>query len=338
MLATVRMAMLVAVVTLISVPNGIAQVRQGFSYNGETVRIGDLPARVQQELYEIDLEANEKKREVIDRFVIDRFIDDLASRERRSAADIERDLLSVPTATEAELRAFYDANSNRVGQPFDQIKDQISDFIHEQRTRLRMGELLAKIRTDTGYRANLPLPPQPRFDVATDGYPTKGNPSARVTVVEFADYQCPHCKDAAAVVGEIVEAFGDDVRVVYRDFPINRSGISREVAKGAFCAAEQDRFWDYHDLAFEMQDYMTAGAPQALAADLRLKKEDFEKCLKGLDAERAVAASYEEAVAHGLSGTPTFFVNGRLLHVHGDLKRPLFDAVRRALEEKTSQQ
>ncbi|MEQ8249590.1 MAG: DsbA family protein [Alphaproteobacteria bacterium] len=303
----------------------------GFRYDDETIRSEELPVRLRQEMFELELETNEQRRDILDRFVVKRYIDEMSVREGRPTNEIREELLAVPPANDTEIRTFYDANKQRIGRPLDQIRSEIVNYLGEQRERARMDGLIERIREEKGYERYLPLPQQPRFDLVTEGYPSKGSADATVTVVEFADFQCEHCKAATTTVRRLLQEFGNDIRVVYRDFPVNSSGISRVVAMGAYCANQQGRFWEYHDLAFEMQDYLRDDSPQALGADIKLERKDFEACLASGAAEDAVQASYAEAIGLGVSGTPTFFVNGRKLHVHGDLDGPLFDAVRTAL-------
>src|SRR5690606_23678943 len=91
-----------------------------------------------------------------------------------------------------------------------------------------------------------------RRDVSTDG-PIKGNPDARVAVVEFSDYQCPSCKAVHPVLDELVKKYPNDVRVVFRHFPLPQHPKAAEAAAAAVWAAEQGRFWQFTDLVFQNQ-------------------------------------------------------------------------------------
>ena len=115
------------------------------------------------------------------------------------------------------------------------------------------------------------------------------------------------------------------------DFPINQSGISRLVAKGAACANEQGRFWDYHDLAFEQQSGLSPRSPTALADKLGLDKDQFDSCYNSQAAEQQVSRAEAEAARLGLSSTPTFYVNGQRLRLTRGLAADLNSAVERAL-------
>ncbi|MEQ8246642.1 MAG: thioredoxin domain-containing protein [Alphaproteobacteria bacterium] len=324
----------IAIVLIAPAPFGAraADRDAGYQYGGQAFLGEELPPLLRQKLFEIDLETNEQRKQAIDQFIVEKFLAERAALQGLSASQVRQQLLSVPVPSDAEVRAFYENNKQRIGRPFDQSKNDIADYIKGQRELAKTQILLGRIKAEKQYEVILPTPKQPQFEIATEGFPYRGNPEAKVTIVEFADYQCPHCKAAIAVLSRLAKEFGDSIRIVYRDFPVNRSGISREIAKGASCADQQGRFWEYHDLAFEYQDVLATDSPAAFARDLSLDTQAFKQCLDAPQTESRVANSFAEAVALGLSGTPTFFVNGRQLHVHGDLEGPLLDAVKVALQ------
>jgi protein-disulfide isomerase len=158
-----------------------------------------------------------------------------------------------------------------------------------------------------------------------EGNPSKGPADARVTVVEFADFQCPHCRELYEQL-KAVEARYPQVRIVYKDFPLtNIHPWAQTAALGGRCAFEQSpaAFWKVHDSIFDNQDVLSTEnvwdklvefATQAgLSADL------FKACLSSPDAERAVDANRADGVALDVNSTPTVYVNGRPL-VGGDVE------------------
>lgn len=313
--------------------NALAANSPAFSYDGHEYAGEQLPTTLRQKLFELETQFNQQRRQVIDQYVIERYLQERAAKEERSVEQLQKELLAVPQPDEKTVREFYDANKARIQGSFEATRKRIADYLIAQRRQQRLLDLLHRIESEKGYKVSLARPQAPVVDVVTAGYPYKGNPKAPVTVVEFADYQCPHCKHAVAVVDKLVKKYGDKIKVVYRDFPINRSGISRKVAEGAVCADAQGRFWAYHDLAFERQDYLKAITPVQLADELGLDKSTFEACYAKQTTKTKVAASLAEAQRLGLDGTPTFFVNGRQLYDEGDLESALSGAIDRALKE-----
>ncbi|MEH6813725.1 MAG: thioredoxin domain-containing protein [Motiliproteus sp.] len=305
-----------------------------FSYDGQEYQGDKLPPAVQQSLYDVEMKANDQRRQVIDQYIVNRYLQEKSAAEGKTVKQLQQQLLQVPKASEADIKAFYDSNRGRINAPYEQVKGRVAEFIQSQQQAAKEGQLLAQIMTEKGYRLKIYEAQAPRFEVATEGYPFKGNPDAKVTMIEFADYQCPHCKEASHTVKNLLKQFDGQLKVVFRDYPINPSGISRRVAEAAVCAAEQDKFWPFHDLAFERQSYLKAIKPEMLAEQLALNMEKFNSCFAGNAAKDKVTASLEEGVRLGLSGTPTFFVNGLKLHVHGELEPALINAIEQALKNQ----
>ena len=135
---------------------------------------------------------------------------------------------------------------------------------------------------------------------------TTGNDEAKVTIVEFSDFQCPACKQAQYLVKEILQQYPDQIRLVYRHFPLI------QIHKNAFAAAElaeaaygQEKFWEMHDLLFERQGEW---------AENKEKLEEYRRALgidEAGDYKELVQRDIRDGQALGVNATPTFFVNGK---------------------------
>jgi protein-disulfide isomerase len=147
-----------------------------------------------------------------------------------------------------------------------------------------------------------------------DDDPWAGNKNAKVIVVEFSDFQCPFCQKAAPTVKQIIESYGDNILFVYRDFPIHSiHPQAQKAAEASQCAFEQDRFWDYHDKLFEKQsEWGISGVPKFkdYATELGLDTTKFNDCLDSGKYANEVGADLSVGQQLGVTGTPTFFVNG----------------------------
>jgi protein-disulfide isomerase len=149
------------------------------------------------------------------------------------------------------------------------------------------------------------------LQIQTEGFPRKGKDDAKVTIVEFADYQCPHCKIAAESLKKVSEKFKNKVRLVYIDYPINPSGVSRAVAEASHCADEQGKFWDFHYKAFESQDKLDKESPLKLAKDVKLDEAKFKACMDLAKGKAMVDKAFAEGSRIGVGGTPYLVINGR---------------------------
>jgi protein-disulfide isomerase len=170
---------------------------------------------------------------------------------------------------------------------------------------------LEKVKKSKKFTLNLQKPEAPVVDVKFEGFPAKGKDGAKVTIIEFADYQCPHCKVASESFKKVTEKFKDKVKFVYLDFPVNPSGISKVVAEGSHCAEEQGKFWDYHYKAFEGQATLDKDSPTKLAKELKLDEAKFKACLEGTKGKALVEKARSEGERIGVSGTPYLLINGR---------------------------
>lgn len=144
--------------------------------------------------------------------------------------------------------------------------------------------------------------------------PVKGNPQAKVTIVEFSDFQCPFCGFVEPTLGKIFETYPDKVKLVYKNYPLPSHENAENAALAALCAKEQDKYWEYHDKLFENQESLKESDLKKYAADLGLKTEDFNSCLESKKYKSQIETDVMEANKVGVRGTPAFFINGRSLY------------------------
>ena len=152
-----------------------------------------------------------------------------------------------------------------------------------------------------------------KVDVSLDDDPMKGDENAPVTIVEFSDFQCPFCGKVEPTVKQILDIYKGKVKLVYRDFPLNSHEFAQKAAEASECADEQDKFWEYHDKLFENQDALTIEDLKKYASGLELDTVKFNDCLDSGKYESEVQKDFEDGQKYGVSGTPAFFINGKLI-------------------------
>lgn len=158
------------------------------------------------------------------------------------------------------------------------------------------------------------LPPVDTDFEVTDSDYVRGNPDASITIVEFSDFQCPYCSRFHPTVERILEEYPDDVRWVWKHFPL--TSIHPEAApaaEAAECAGELgggDKFWAYGDALFENQATLGSATYSRIAGELGLDKSSFEECIDSGRMQAKVQSDYQEGIAAGVRGTPGSFVNG----------------------------
>lgn len=170
------------------------------------------------------------------------------------------------------------------------------------------------LKTETQERpTQIPQIPTQRVEVSADDDPSKGPADAPVTIIEFSDYQCPFCKKVEATINQIIETYGDKIRFVYRDFPLGFHQYAQKAAEASECADEQGKFWEYHDKLFENQQAINIENMKRWARDLNLDPDKFDDCLDSGKYASEVQKDLQDGQAAGVSGTPTFFINGKKL-------------------------
>ena len=143
-----------------------------------------------------------------------------------------------------------------------------------------------------------------------EGVPHKGNPDAAVVIVEFADFQCPHCRTAAQALDQVYAQFGDQIAIYFKNFPLG-SPVSDQAARAVMAAHAQNRFWPMHDLIFENQQRLSNQQITAFAHQLGLNYDRFQQDMAATATAGRIARDQQEAMSAGVQGTPAVFINGQ---------------------------
>jgi protein-disulfide isomerase len=151
-----------------------------------------------------------------------------------------------------------------------------------------------------------------RIEVSVDDDPFLGPADAPITIVEFSDYECPFCtKWHVEVWPRLQEAYPDQVRLVYRDFPLySIHGNAIPAAEAANCAGEQNKYWEYHELLFQAKQGLGEEAFKQYATEIGLDEAAFNECLESRRYQDEVDADLQAAMKLGVRSTPTFYING----------------------------
>jgi protein-disulfide isomerase len=178
-----------------------------------------------------------------------------------------------------------------------------------------------------------PIPPTPTripLPASSDDDAFLGPEDAPVVIVEFSDFQCGFCgRWYDETLPQILEKYPDEVKFVYRDFPIFGEDSAR-AAMATECAADQDKFWDMHDRIFELQMASELALDQAslvsMAADLDMDAGEFEQCLASEKYLDEVLLDFQAADMYGFRGTPGFIINGAV-YTFGAQPFEVFDSI-----------
>jgi protein-disulfide isomerase len=255
----------------------------------------------------------EARRAIIEDLVANALMDQEAkARGIDRSALIEQEIASkVSTVSDSEIAQWYQSNQNRVGgRSLDEVRQPIRTYLTQERMELARQQFVDALRVKTPVRVMLDAP---RQTVAAAKGAAKGPATAPVEIIEFSDFQCPFCLRANPTVDQVMKTYGERVRFVYRHFPLGNHPNARPAAEASECAAEQGKFWEYHDRLFANPSKLGDADLKQHAAALGLDGSKFNACVDSRKYKAQVDADMKAGEEAGVSGTPAFFVNGRML-------------------------
>ena len=238
---------------------------------------------------------------------------------------------NVETPSDAEVEEYYEVNKAQIPVPKAQALPIIRQGMIDSSRRHYREMLINNLRNT--FKVTTTLDPL-RTDVATEGHPAHGPANAPVTLVEFADFECPYCGGLYPTLKLVGTNYADKVRFVFRQLPLsNIHPHAQKAAEASLCANEQQRFWEFHDSLFGDQAHLDVPSLQERAKTLKLDTAQFNACLDSGKMAAAIDKDREAAVKAGVSSTPTMFINGRLLpgnRTYAEIREIIEDELRRA--------
>jgi protein-disulfide isomerase len=280
---------------------------------GRAITMKEVDARAAGGLQRLEQERYELRRQALDEIVAERLLDAEAARRGVSRdALVQAEVVSkVPAPTPEQVRMVYERSRDRIGdRSFGEVAPQIERSLREQALAERQAQFHSELRGATAVTLRLTAP-RAALAVPADA-PALGPASAPVTIVGFLDYQCPYCHRAQAVVDRLVAQYQGKVRLVHQDFLLGRPR-SLPAARAARCAGDQGRFWEYHRNLLVQPGDMSDADLAARAAALSLDGGRFASCLGSGRHDAAIEKAVNDGHALGITGTPTYFINGRRL-------------------------
>jgi protein-disulfide isomerase len=296
-IATVGAAQLTASDIEAAASAAFAEQRAG--YESELKQLAARHAREHHQLLEQELER-----------LLDRRALELEAESRGASAAAVTAGIAVAAVSDTEVSSFYEANKARIGEPFAQAEKQVRDYLAAEHNKLASRAFYDQLRGRYHIRSELP----PHREAVSVSGPARGRADAPVTIVEFADFQCPYCKQSTSILKALQAKYGDQLRLVFRHLPlVDIHPNALVAARAAVCADQQGKFWPMHDAMFGNQDALDPAPLSKTAGRLGLDTRQFATCLEDDATTRLVNADANAAFELDLSSTPSFLVNGRLL-------------------------
>jgi protein-disulfide isomerase len=291
-----------------SIPDVLATI------GDEKITLADLRERIGEDLDKLD--ANYKKsrssaiENALNQMVRERVIDAEAKKQGKTVADLVlAEAGGSFEPTDVEINAWYAQNQARLqGRTVDQLRQQIADLLRKQNQQRAEQALEGRLNKER--RVALMFEPF-RMTFDNSGSPMLGKPGAKVSVVEFSDFQCPFCRQFAGNIRQLGREYGDRVEVVYRQYPIpSIHPFAFKAAEASLCAHEQGKFWELHDLMFSDQEHITVRDLKEKAKRLGMNESKFNSCVESGKYTEQVQRDMAAGSKAGITGTPALFVNG----------------------------
>jgi protein-disulfide isomerase len=284
---------------------------------GQPVKASLLSERLKPTVYRMRLSAYELAKKQADQMVDDLLLLAEANRLKVGPEEIVRTEISekIRTPTEAEVTKFYSENKSRINGDLNTVRNQVANYLQNEDKQRLEKNLSERLRKNADIRWLITEPPQPVQNISVDDDPSRGDVNARVTIVEFTDFQCPACAAMNPVLEEVLKSYGSKVRFVVRDFPLDQHENARKAAEAANAANAQGRFFEYIALLFKRQNALDVPSLKKYASELGLNRAQFDAALDGGVYAAEVKHDIEDGEMYGVGSTPTIFINGVQLKI-----------------------
>ncbi len=283
--------------------------------NGKKLTEKDLEKDMSGQYKRVRSEYESKIQELLTDLAVRRMFELEAKENDKSVDEYVKGLVStapVPSSDEIEKTYKSLKEGGRIKGSLNEMRGRIMQFLMQEKQRTVMSNEISRLKEKYNYNTHIA-----RTEVAVGDDPTRGgNASAPITIVEFSDFECPFCRRAQSTTSVLREKYGDKIRWVFKDFPLDFHPQSMGAHIAAECVRKQDegKFWKYFDRMFSgEQNILHPDSLRKEAQALNIDMNQFDKCL----VDPAIKAEVENDIAEGqgvgVTGTPAFFVNGRMI-------------------------
>ena len=283
------------------------------SVAGQPIYEQDLMPVAGPGLLDLHKQEYKLKSDVLNQVIRKKLVEVEAKRRGLSSEDLLKQEVDAKIAepSDDEARGYYLAVKSQTTLGFDQIKPQVKQLLRNAEIQQAREKYADSLRDKT--QVAILLQP-PVVHVGYDAARVKGDADAPITIVEFADFQCPYCSKVQPVLNDVLAKYKGTVKLAYRDFPLAPIHAHAELAAEASrCALAQGKFWEMHDAMFADQAKLDEAALLKTASGLGIDQNSFASCLQSNTFKDGVQQDFRAGSEAGLNATPSFFINGEFL-------------------------
>ena len=283
------------------------------SVNGTEITLAQVDESVAARIYPLQQQLYAIRKAALENLVTSKLLENEAAARGISIDELRRQLtVGEINVTRAQVEEAYTQNASFFASMSpDEARERLRLDLENQARMKHYRAGLEALRKK--WVVKLSFPPPPFVTELDDGVsPVKGATKPVVTIVEFSDFECPFCSEVQTTLKQVMENYGKDVRLVFKHLPLEGHRHSLPAARAAYCAAEQDRFWQFHDALFASRN-LSPGVFEQIATDLGLGMAKFRACLASEQSRSAIVKDIETARLFRIDSTPSFIVNGKLI-------------------------
>lgn len=276
----------------------------------------DLEAGIESDVYDAEMKVFEIKFGKLQAMLLEKFMNQDPNKKGLTNDEfLNKYIAKDLKVSDAEIEKFIKERQIPKDQVNPEIRERIKQYLEVESKKLAVDKWIADKTKKSPVEVYIKKPQRPVFDVNIKDAPTKGGSDAKVTIVEYSDFQCPFCSKASTTVAAIEKKYGNKVKVAFKNFPLPFHSQARLAAEAALCANEQSSnlFWKMHDSMFADQSKLDKDNLMASAKKIGAKEAEFKACLEATKFKAVIDADMAQGQKLGIKSTPTFFVNGKLV-------------------------
>lgn len=281
-----------------------------------TISHEEVNSGIESEIFELEQKIFDTRMNKIKSLLIEKYMNQDPKKKGLSEEEyINQVVAKGLEVKDIEVENFIVEKQIPKAQVNDDIKTRIKDYILNEKKRAALDQWLAKKNGGKDVEVYIEKPRRPSFDVKVGNSPTVGGENAKVTIVEFSDFQCPYCSRAAETVNQLKKHYGNKIKIAFRQFPLPFHKDAKGASNAALCADKQKKgnFWKLHDAFFQNQAKLKDSDILETAKKLGINTEQLKTCMDNKEFYAQIDEDMEHGKDIGVKSTPTFFVNGMLL-------------------------
>jgi len=294
-----------------SLPGVVAKI------NGENITEDQLMGDARLELIQVRKQEYDLKISQLNKLVEEKLLGAEAKKEGLASVDefISKKILKGEIKiSDAEFKKFVKDRNIPEANINDQVKERINAYLKDQKKEELAQAYLAKLTKDSPVEVYFKKP-KSNIQVDIGEAPLEGGENAKVTIVEFSDFQCPFCARSSKVLDEVHKKYGNKVKIAFKQFPLPMHNNAMGAAEASMCVYDQnkDKFWKFQSIAFSNQDKLDMDGLTQHAKAVGVDPTKFKTCMDAHQYSEWVKKDLVYGEKLGVRSTPTLFVNGQLL-------------------------